>query len=470
MTRRQFLRNVSYTLSSNGFSFLASALVVMVLPKLIGVEEYGYFQFYVLLSNYALYFHFGWCDGIYLRYVGTDEADLPAPVIRTQFWMSAAFAALLTLVLVIGVLAAPLDGPKTTIFLCSAGAVLLAVPKTMASVVQQAMSHMREYARIVLAEKLFLLVLLSLLLAARVTDFRLLVLADLAGKLAALLYGAWACRGILRSAGPAPHPWREAFANIKVGIFLLISNLSSMLITGVVQFSIEHRWGIETFGRVSLTFNVSRLLLVAITATSMVMVPALKKTAEEDYPKLYRRIRFWLLAALGALLLGYYPLKAALTAWLPQYRDGLQYMALLFPMCLFESKTTLLVNSFLKALRKERWLCGVNVVTMLLGCGLSALCVHLLGNLYLAVLCIPVLLAVRGLLLELLVGRLFGEDMLAQNLLECGLAAVFIASGWLLDSVWCLAVYGAAYLVYLALSLRVSRGKRDPEPSQETSS
>ena len=34
----------------------------------------------------------------------------------------------------------------------------------------------------------------------------------------------------------------------------------------------------------------------------------------------------------------YYPIKLILSTWLPQYADSLRYMALLFPICIYESK------------------------------------------------------------------------------------------------------------------------------------
>ena len=55
-------KNTIYTFLSNFISFVINALVVLLIPKLIGVAEYGYFQLYLLLCTYALSFHLGWND------------------------------------------------------------------------------------------------------------------------------------------------------------------------------------------------------------------------------------------------------------------------------------------------------------------------------------------------------------------------------------------------------------------------
>lgn len=71
-----FVKNFSYTFSSNILTMIVSALVILIVPKLIGVQEYGYWQLYMFYSFYVGFLHFGWNDGIYLRYGGQDYKDL----------------------------------------------------------------------------------------------------------------------------------------------------------------------------------------------------------------------------------------------------------------------------------------------------------------------------------------------------------------------------------------------------------
>lgn len=67
-----FIKNFSYTLTSNLLSLLVSTLVILIIPKLLGVQEYGYWQLYIFYSSYVGFLHFGWNDGIYLRYGGKN--------------------------------------------------------------------------------------------------------------------------------------------------------------------------------------------------------------------------------------------------------------------------------------------------------------------------------------------------------------------------------------------------------------
>jgi O-antigen/teichoic acid export membrane protein len=43
---RNLVKNFSYTFSSNLIGLIISSLVVFIMPKLVGVEEYGYYQLF----------------------------------------------------------------------------------------------------------------------------------------------------------------------------------------------------------------------------------------------------------------------------------------------------------------------------------------------------------------------------------------------------------------------------------------
>lgn len=70
------IKNFSFTLTSNIIAIAISTLVTLVVPKLIGVEEYGYWQLYLFYSSYIGFLQFGWNDGIYLRYGGFEYNKL----------------------------------------------------------------------------------------------------------------------------------------------------------------------------------------------------------------------------------------------------------------------------------------------------------------------------------------------------------------------------------------------------------
>ena len=71
-------RNVSYSVAANLTSFLVGVAVILLVPKVIGVEEYGYFQLFLFFIGYVGFFHFGWADVMPVKH-GTPFLDRVFP-------------------------------------------------------------------------------------------------------------------------------------------------------------------------------------------------------------------------------------------------------------------------------------------------------------------------------------------------------------------------------------------------------
>lgn len=71
-----------YAFATNGCSFLISALSTLVIPRFIGITEYGYWQLYMFYVSYVGIFHLGWNDGIYLRYGGKQYDSLDKETLK----------------------------------------------------------------------------------------------------------------------------------------------------------------------------------------------------------------------------------------------------------------------------------------------------------------------------------------------------------------------------------------------------
>ena len=199
----------------------------------------------------------------------------------------------------------------------------------------------------------------------------------------------------------------------------------------------------------SLTFNISRMLMVIINSVSVVMFPLIKNVKQNDLHKLYMKIRRGAMILLFDILVFYYPMKVILTLWLPQYSESFKYVSLLLPMCIFESKSTMLVNTYLKVLRKEAALFTVNLIIVVISVIISVTTVYLIGSLDLAILSITVLLFIKSVLLECFVEKVIPISVRKDIFNELLMAIIFIASSWYVNSWGCCIIYLIAYAIYL---------------------
>ena len=449
---KSLITNSGYAIFSNLLSMLISALVVLVLPKVVGVASYGYWQLYLFYVSYVGFFHFGWIDGIYLKYGGQYYEKLDKSKFFSQFIVYTIFQAVLGGIIYLYGLLFVADVEKQFIWSMLAITLLLTNMRYFVIYILQTTNRIKESSLITISDRLLYAFLLLGFVFLGTSNYRVMIYADVVGRVVSLLYGLYLCKEIFFAKDNHFYlDIKEIFDNIRVGSNLMLSNVASMLIIGTVRLGIERGWDIETFGKLSLTLSISNLLMVFINAVGIVIFPMLKRLDPKKLPQLYTALRNFLMIAMLAVLLVYYPLQYILNIWLPSYRESLTFMVLVFPMAVYESKMSLLINTYLKALRMERYILKVNLITVGISVILTVLTTVVFKQLELAVTSIIILLSLRALMAELTVARKLKIDVNKDIILENIMVLVFVTAGWFLSGLSALVVYVVVYLTYVVL-------------------
>lgn len=447
-----FIKNFSYTLGSNFVSLLVSILVLLFVPKLIGVWDYGYWQLFVFYSTYVGFLHFGWNDGIYLRYGGKEYKDLDKRLFFSQFYM----------ILILQLIIATIIVLTTTYFLNEANRIFIIVMTVLCMLVVnvrymllyilQSTNRFKEYSNITMLDRILYGVLIISFLVIGVREYKLLIVADLVGKVISLFYAMYCCKEIVfRNISTFYFSFTEAIENISVGIKLMVANIASMLIIGVVRVGIERSWDVSTFGKISLILSVSSLVMLFINAVGTILFPMLRRTDEGKLADIYVTIKDILIVILWGFLMLYYPLKVILSDWLPKYSDSLNYMALVFPMCVYEGKMALLINTYLKTMRKEKLILKINLVSFGLSLISTIVTTVILKNLNLAILSIVFLLAFRCVLAEIYLSKILKIPVYKDVILELIMTFIFMITGWYINSLLGVLIYMLAYILFLII-------------------
>lgn len=394
-------RNVSYSMAANLTSFLVGVAVILLVPKVIGVEEYGYFQLFLFFIGYVGFFHFGWADGIILRYAGKTWESLSRPRFSGQIHAFLFFEIALWGLFALASWLYFGQGARLFVLLSTVVGAVLVLANTLLRVILQAANRIKVYALLVLLERLVYLVCVLSVLFFGARDFRFFIVAYLTAQGATLIGALWFCRDlVLARPETARAVFRESAECIRVGIKLMLANVASILILGIIRLGIERAWGIAVFGKISLLLSVVSILFVFVNAASLALLPALRREEHERFRTLYFPSRITLTWVLLISFVFAYPASRLVALWLPAYADSLVYLPLVLPVCLFESSVSLLTGTYLKVLRREKDFLIGNTAALLVSTVFLVISIPVLHNLALAVLAMPASLAVRSWFLE----------------------------------------------------------------------
>lgn len=459
---KQLLKNFSFTFLANVISVLISTLLVFVLSKSMSVTQYGYWQLYILYSNYISFFHFGIADGYYLRNSGSLYEELDKKRFSFMFWFILILEILLAIIVagvyMLIVSKSTADPPTNPlnhfVLLMNCIAAILIIPRVFIQFAWQASNKFKWNAIIIIVERAFFLLSVLFFLFNRYSHVNNLIYLDLTGKFLALILAVLMAKNLVFT---KPTRLRigleELRLNATVGISLMLASITSNLIIGLIQLNIKRQWGVDTYSRIALTFSLSNLLMIFINALALVLLPHIRKQESADNARLYKNMRKTLMLILFVVLNAYYPFRLFVNYWLPDYAAGIVYMSILFPICVYESKTQLLTNTYLKAYRKEREILKANLLSLGLAAVLMFGFAIILQNLFLTTLSILIVLAFRSFICEIYLAKETHQNYLPDNLIELLLTAIFVLSQWFIGG-WLGALL---YLVFSAIFLYLNK-------------
>lgn len=447
---RLFIKNIVYATGANLSRIFTTLILTLLLPRLLTVEDYSYWQLYLFYGTYMIYSSIGWCEGTYLKYGGCEYKDADGRRLSSQFLNLGLYEGIIALLICIFASFCIDDSSRKFLVIAAALYMWMYILKYQLQTVLQATNRISDYARVYSGERFlyFVLVIVGLVLGWQ--NVYLVIFAELISNAVSLIYGIYLCRDVtLKKRLAFSVSLEETAELIGIGYKLTLAGLASQLIIGIVRFAIEQRWGTVVFGKISLSFSMANMIITCITAVSIVLFPMLKNSDSLKIRQYYMTMRSVLTIPMFGILLIYAPMKSVLTWWLPKYADSLKYLAILFPLCIYEVRNSVLVWTYLKVLRKESLIMRANLIMIGISIATTFLSVFICDSLDLTVCSIVVLYAIKAVYTEWLLGKYIPVCAKSDWLVETVLSCCFITSSWGLNSTGAFLVYTASYVLYL---------------------
>ena len=448
------IKNVTYAFMAQGLSFVLSIIMSLVVPRLLGLEHYAYWQLFMFYGTYAGFFHFGLVDGIYLRFGGHKYQSLDFSILNGQFRLLILVLSFFSLVIVfVGIY---VGGDRGYVIIATSVYIFIYNILGFFGYLFQAVNDTQKYSKSILIDKSFFLIWILIMLVGKVNYFQPMVILYTLAKLISFIYLIWNSQEIFQS---KPAPWtssiKEAFNNIRVGIKLMISNVSSMLILGSGRMIIDNVWGIKAFGIYSLALSLSNFFMQFIGQVSMVLFPALRQTDSKQQRNIYINMRGVLSIIMPMVFFVYLPMQFIILRWLPQYAESIRAMILFLPICTYDGKMNILCYTYFKVLREENRLLRINIFSMGISLVLCVIASRLFHDINAVVLSMVIVIMSRSIISEISLAKMMGTKVGLQILLESLLVIVFVVSAWYLQPEKATLIFAAAYILFLLVNRSV---------------
>lgn len=442
-----FLKNFSFIMFANLYSLIISTIITFIVPRFFSEECYSYFQLENLYCGYIWLMSLGWNDGFYIKYGGKHRADLHSGAISSLILMCTVHAIIASIFVIIGASFVFSDVNKKYVFIMATISVGIELICNSLKNLLQAVNSMRQFGIITFIDRTIYSILVIILIASHYTNFRLLIGVDIISKMIMLGVCIFMCRDfIFQKLKIVRETFQQAKEIISIGISVSLASYASKLINSITQFAIEQKWGLLTFGKISLTLTISNAFTKFVSAVSLALFPPLRRTGEENRIGVYNALSVFLSFFMLALFCFYIPMKWALGLILPNYLESLNYMAILLPISLFETKVTMLVNTYLKLVRNEKEILFCNILSVVLSLFLALTGSILFQDMNIVLMSIVIVLAFRCYLEEYRLSKYIEIQRTSFDVLI--MAFVFILSNWKIGGWIGTCCYIIVFLIY----------------------
>jgi len=407
---RAFGGDVLVSSSGSALLVLFSFIQLLIIPKYLSVEDFGYWQLFMLYASYVGILHLGFINGIHIRWAGKELAQVGNEIkIALRFLLLEQLIVITPLGLLLYFLLQP---PFQWIGLMILTYAFILNLVAFFSLTAMAIKKFKLLAIINVSGGLAFLILVVLLFASGFLSYQYVILAFLAASLLALFGFAFWFRQYLWSKTPSQSwqaegeailipkylggerrsekdaqmlaissLWAYGRENINIGIFALLGGFVVVLFLTIDRLMISSFFAIEQFAIYAFALTAATIAYAFVGAVSGVFFPYLSGISPELRTKAYHLGKPAIILAWAAALTIYFPLTRLIEFYLPYYVASLPIMQILLGAVGFGGLILILHVNYYLVYRKQRQYFLWGIIALALAVTLGLLAIKVFGTL-----------------------------------------------------------------------------------------
>lgn len=354
----KLINNIFKVVISNFSTILAGVLVSFFLPKIITVEDYGFYKIFSLYFNYLGVLSLGIIDGIVLKYGNKNLDELEKEKFRSIF--NAYIFIHIAFVIIIDVIALFLFRDDYKFILLMLGATLLPVNIIgYFQQISQITQRFKEFSIIKIIQSilnvLFIFILIIIFyIKDNNIDYKVYIYGLVLINFILALWYIYTYRSIIFGKKISFSICvSELKQLILTGFPLLIANLCSTLLLSLDRQFVSILFETEEYATYAFAYSMLSLITVATSSISTVIYPLFKRLDKTKLIESYRTISLIVLIVVFGICLVYNPLCYFIEWFLPNYIESLVIFRIILPGVSLSAMVTVVLHNYYKVFDKS---------------------------------------------------------------------------------------------------------------------
>ena len=355
---------------ANVLNLVFSLLTNFLLPKFLSVDCYAEIKTFQLYVSYVGILHLGYEDGMYIKYGGHSIEDIQSKDLKSDFYTLLSFQFLATIFFLIFAIA-----KRDVVIIACALSIFPINVTCYYKLLFQASGEFKIYARITNVAAIITFVVNMGLLLFRCFEEYIYFLGFYVtiNFLVMFFCYIWSKKqsGIINEEKAPLFDGKIFLDNIKNGMFLMLGNFSSMILTGMDRWFIKILMDNTAFAMYSFAVSIEGLMNVAISPISTTLYNYFCLHSNENE---LRSIKSKIILFATVIVSCAFPAKFILETFLTIYMDATSVMIYLFAAEVFYIIVKCFYVNLYKAQKKQKTYFAKLSFVMAIGFFLNGVC------------------------------------------------------------------------------------------------
>lgn len=337
--------NILRIFSANFLTMISGVIIGFVVPAVLSVDSYAYLKTYTFYLSYIGLLHFGFIDGMYLKYGGKELEALD----KREFKLEHRVFIIIQSIITIFFIGLAFYKNDMIIFLFALSIVPI---NTVAfyKLFYQSIGDFKKYVNVSYVYTLIYLITNVLLaIVFRSKNYIGYCITSILANGIVFLYLEY--KFVIEFTKIKVKYDRKVWNNIKVGFFILLGNLSVVMFYAIDRWFIKLFYTVNDFAYYSFAISMLNIINVLVSAISVTFYNYLAKDENEEKVKKLKRY-FIILGAFASL--GYFALAGIVNIILKKYILSLNIIAISFAAYPYMIVINALYVNLYKARKNEK--------------------------------------------------------------------------------------------------------------------
>lgn len=359
------LRNLLYVLLSNLVIMLSGVMMAFLIPMVTTIEDYGTFRLFLLYLNYASILTLGFAEGISIYYGKFEYSDLPKRNFSFYFRFFLVFELIFIVSLFFLTSKSSLFNNNLLLSLFIFVNCLILNVSNFCNYINMVTKRFNIFLWSNLLSKFLLIVLILFALVMEIQSYVYFIIIVTFSNLVLMLFNLARVKDILFiSVGNFGDYISDIKRIFRYGFPTMLAFIVGMICYGLGQFIVEENFTKIEFAQYAFACSILTLINLVISSLGTVLFPYIARAKKSDLGKLYKNIQTVLVILFGGMMSAYYLIQFVVDIVLPEYSKSLIYLAILFPIILFDSIIRIILINYFKALRLQKVYLLVNFLAL----------------------------------------------------------------------------------------------------------